>query len=369
MRPTTTRTIALAASAGLALAACSGDPVPDEEAAPEETPTASSPETAPTSPADTMPGDGGTDGSPTPADDPTPTPADEATPILASIDTPELDSQCVLEPQLEQVDTIRYAVPAAWRVEDRCDILDPDLEELPQQTEVDAAIFVGVADVAFSRTRGPSPTRRDTTTWLGSRAGFQAVRETYVGTGAAMSEDGDPGTSWSYDLDAGTDEQGGVLTLRTGDVEPTDDQFVQATLDTIAQTVVIEPAAQATGSGPGQVEFTVLRVEGGGTPYAVTYDGDCFAYRPGGPTDEVADEVCDLDPTAGHVVAAQLGDTVVGYAPPTTIAVQSDEIRPPYGLATSIEGGTVFAVPAADLPPTLTAVGPGGEELVTADVG
>lgn len=363
----TSTTVALAATVGLVLTACSSDPADDDVAAPEETASVSAtPDddaTSTTSDEDSPSGDS------SPSSDEAP--SDESTPILASYETPELDAECVLEPeQFEQVTAIRYAVPSDWKVEDRCDILDPDLEELPEDTEVDAAIFVSVADVDFGLTRESQEASRDRTSWLGARANLQAVRDTYVGTGAAQSEDGQPGTSWVYDLDAGTDEEGGVLTLATGDVEGEDEyRLAQATLDTIAQTVVIEPQTEIGDGSPGATGFAVLRTEGGGTPYAVTYDGDCFAFRPGGPTDDASDELCDLEPTSADMVAGQVGDTVVGYAPPTTIAVQSDDLSQPYGLATSIEGGTVFALPADQVPSTLTAIGPGGEELVTVDVG
>lgn len=369
----TSTTVALAATVGLVLTACSSDAVDDDVAAPEETasaPATPDDETTSTPSEDDTPSDGASpsDGTSPSGDD---APSDGSTPILASYETPELDAECVLEPeQFEEVTAIRYAVPSDWRVEGRCDILDPDLEELPDQTEVDAAMFVSVANVEFGVTRESQEASRDRTSWLGARANFQAVRDTYVGTGAAQSEDGQPGTSWVYDLDAGTDEQGGVLTMSTGDVEGEDEyRLAQATLDTIAQTVVIEPPAESADSSPGATEFAILRTEGGGTPFAVTYDGNCFAFRPGGPTNEASDELCDLEPTDGDIVAGQVGDTVVGYAPPTTIAVQSDDVSQPYGLATSIEGGTVFALPTDEVPSTLTAIGPGGEELITADVG
>ncbi len=357
----TTTTVALATTIGLALAGCTGAGTNeasggnDETVAEPATPAAASPSVR--------------------GDEPTraASPSTEATPVAASIETPELDTRCVIEPaQLDEIAAVRYAVPADWKVDDRCDVLDPDLEELPDSTEVDAAIFVNVSAGDFDQNDEQSPAQRDVTTWLGARAGFPAVRATWVGTGEAMSEEGRPGTTWTYDLAPGADDRGdgGILTLSTSAVDGEDEYtLAQATLDAIAQTVVIEPPAESPASRPGETDVTVLHTELGGSPFAVTYDGDCFSYRPGGPSHEASDEVCDLDPTAGAVVAAQVGDAVVGHAPPATIAVRSDGSAPPHGLAAAIEGGTVFALPAAELPASLTAIGPGGEELVTADVG
>lgn len=56
-------------------------------------------------------------------------------------------------------------------------------------------------------------------------------------------------------------------------------------------------AVRIRGDGAGQG----LRPEGGGTPWTVTHaqDEGCVQLRRGGPTDDVADEVCDLDPAEG----------------------------------------------------------------------
>jgi hypothetical protein len=335
-------------AAGLAVAGCTSAPGPgDDQATSTPDPTASGSPTPVASPSDELEA------------------TSDPTPVTPTVDTPDLDAQCTVEPDAGDVATIRYAVPSAWKVEDRCDVLDPDKEELPEQTEVVAAIFVNTSQAPYTEVNEESPASTDLTTWLGARAGYQAARTTSVSTGEALSPEGQPNTTWSFDLDAGTDDQGGVFTLMTGGVDGDAYDLAQATVDAIAQTVVLQPAAGDMPTGAGS-DIAVVRTEGGGAPYTVTYDGDCFALRPGGPTDEPTDELCELDPTAGPLVAGVLGgDVVVGYAPATSIAVEGTDVPPPYGLVANIEGGTVFAFRAAQLPSELTAVGPGGEELLT----
>lgn len=286
--------------------------------------------------------------------------------MTPAVDTPELDAQCTVEPEGGDVGTVRYAVPTAWKVEDRCDILDPDRDELPEQTEAEAAIFADTSEASYEQVHEDGSASTDVITWLGARAGYQAARTTSVSTGEALHPEGQPNTTWSFDLDAGTDEQGGVFRLTTGAVEGDAYDLAQATVDAIAQTVVLQPAAGDMATGPGS-DIAVVRTEGGGTPYTVTYDGDCFALRPGGPTDDPTDELCELDPTAGQLVAGTLGErVVVGYAPAVAVAVEGSDTPPPYGLTASIEGGTVFAFRTEQAPSELTAVGFGGEELFTA---
>ncbi len=359
LHTSTTTTVALAATAGLLLTACSPGTTDDEVAAPDETVTPSATVTPGASPSETA------DDDPS-APSPSATPSDEATPIIPTVETPTLDTQCVIEPdQLEQVARIRYAVPSSWKVEGRCDILDPDLEELPDQTEVEAAVFVSTSGVSYREAAAPGGAREVQRVWLGARAGYQASRSTAVSTGEAASPEGQPSTSYLVDLDAGADEHGGVLTLSTGVAEGEGYDLAKAALDAIATTVVVEPPAEdAAADG-----FAVLRSEGGGTPFSVTYDGACFRLRPGAPADDASDELCDLDPREGAIVTGMLGDdTVVGYAPPLAIAVEGAADTTVNALTASIEGGTVFALRAVDVPRQLVAIGPGGEELVTAEV-
>lgn len=341
----------------LIVAGCTSASPPSDDGTGTDAPTGpTAPPTATTSPTP-----------PTSSPDPV-TASPEPTPVTPAVDTPDLDAQCTVEPEGGDVATVRYVVPSAWKVEDRCDILDPAKEELPEQTETEAAIFVNTSQVSYAEAHEDSPASTDVTTWLGARAGYQAARTTSVSTGEALSPEGQPNTTWSFDLDAGTDEQGGVFTLTTGGVDGEAYELAQATLDAIAQTVVLQPAAADMPPGPGSDAgaFAVVRTEGGGAPYTVTYDGDCFALRPGGPTDDPTDELCDLDPTAGPLVAGTLGDDViVGHAPATSIAVEGTDVPPPYGLTANVEGGSVFAFRATQSPSRLTAIGPGGEELLT----
>lgn len=285
---------------------------------------------------------------------------------MPAVEVPELDARCTLEPEQPQVDTVQYAVPSAWQVDGSCDVLDPDLDELPEAQEVEAALFVSASDVSFEDVAGGGPASEDVVTWLGARAGLQLVRQTSVSTGAAMRPEGQPATSYALDLDPGTDEDGGVVTWSTGPVEGEAYDLAKATLDAIAGTVVVQPAA----ADEAQEGFSVVRVEGGGTPFAVTYDGECFALHAGAPDGDSTSELCDLDPQAGGLVAGVLGgDVLVGHAPATAIGVEAVGGDPPHGLTASIEGSSVFAVPVDQVPEEVRAVGRGGAELVTAPVG
>lgn len=333
---------------GLVVAGCTS--APDPGASPASTPTPDPTTTAPQTPA------------PSPTDGLEATP--EPTPVTPAVETPALDDQCTVEPGTGDVATIRYAVPSAWKVEGRCDVLDPEKSELPEQTETEAAIFVSTSEVSYAEVHEDSPGSTDVTTWLGARAGYQTARTTSVSTGEALSPEGEPSTAWSFDLDAGTDEQGGVFRLMTGGVDGEAYDLAQATLDAIAQTVVLQPAAGDMPTGPGS-NLAVVRTEGGGAPYTVTYDGDCFALRPGGPSDDPTEELCELDPTAGPLVVGMLGqDVIVGYAPAAAIAVEGPDTGP-HALTAGIEGGSVFALRTEQPPADLTAVGPGGEQLLT----
>lgn len=331
---------------GLVVAGCTSAPDPGDSA--PSTPTPDPTTTVPQTPG------------PSPTDGLEATP--EPVPVTPAVETPELDDQCTVEPGAGDVATIRYAVPSGWKVEGRCDVLDPEKSELPEQTETEAAIFVSTSEVSYAEVHEQRPASTDVTTWLGGRAGYQTARTTSVSTGEALSPEGQPNTTWSFDLDAGTDEQGGVFTLTTGGIDGDAYDLAQATVDAIAQTVVLQPAAgdMATGS-----DIAVVRTEGGGAPYTVTFDGDCFALRPGGPSDAPTEELCELDPTAGPLVAGMLGeDVIVGHAPAAAIAVEGTNAGP-HGLTTSIEGGSVFALRTDQAPSELTAIGPGGEELLS----
>lgn len=356
IRRSHTRTALSAASALLLVTACTGSDGTvdgDATATPDEDTTAPVSEST----------------SPTPSSSPSEASTDDEqtagrVPITPTMQTPDLDERCTVEVDLLGIDEVSYAVPSDWKVDGGCAILDPELDELPQQTEVEAAIFVSVNDASFRQVTAPGGPDETQEVWLGARAGYQASRATAVSTGEALRPEGWPTTSYLVNLGPGTDD-GGVLTMSTGVGEDDGYARARAALDVIADTLTITPAADdETSDG-----FTVLRVQGGGTAYAVTFDGDCFHYRPGNPSDDPTAELCDVDPQDGVIVAGELEDsTLVGYAPPAAIGVEGDTNDTVHALTASVEGGSVFALTTAEMPSELTAVGPGGEELVTAGI-
>lgn len=351
------RLTALLAVSGLLLVGCAvEEDVDDDIAEPEPTGMLEDPD-----PLEDQPDGGVTSPSPGTGESP-----GEQPPVVGTIDVPDLDARCSLEPSTPQVERITYSVPSSWQVDGSCQVLDPELDELPQDTESDAAVLVTTAAAGYGEASSPGTAITDVTTWLGARAGYQALRRDATSTGEAAIPEGQPILTWMVDLDVGVDEDGGILTLTT----TSEDDRVRALVDAIAETVVIQPPADRQAENTAPESLAVVRTEGGGTPFSVTYDGDCFALRPDGAEGERTDQECDLDPTEAPIVARVLGDDVlVGYAPATSIGVQSDELDPPYGLAANIEGGTVFAFPVSELPTELTAIGKGGEELVTEPVG
>ena len=304
---------------------------------------------------------GGDSASPSPADDQTT--VDE--PIVGTTDIPDLAEQCFIEPATPQVERVTYTVPSSWQVEGSCEILDPELEQLPTGTETDAAIVIDNTPVAYGEVVQPGESLDDVTAWLGARAGYQAQRQVGTSTGAAQLPEGTPVLSWMFDLDVGADDEGGTFTIST----TTQDEQVRAVADAIAETVVIQPPADRQADNSAPESLAVILVEAGDRPFAVTFDGDCFALRPGGAEEGRSDQECDLDPTEAPIVARVLGgDVVVGHAPAASIAVQADGLEPPYGIAANVEGGTVFAFRVDEVPEELTALGKGGEALITTPV-
>lgn len=291
----------------------------------------------------------------------------EQPPVAPTIEVPTLDAQCVVEPSAPQVETVTYSVPSDWQVEGSCEFIDPDLEEQADgATESGADIVIADSDARYVDVVATGPGIADVTTWRGARAGYQASRRTGTATGEAANPQGLPLLLWAHDLDAGADDaDGGVFTITTS----SDDEQVQAVADAIAETVVLLPPADVQAENNAPESLAVVQVDQGTDPYAVTFDGDCFALRPGGPDEGRADQECGLEPTADPIVARILGeDVLVGFAPGVSIAVQSDELSPPYGLTLNVEGDSVFAFRVAELPTELTAIGPAGEELVTVPV-
>lgn len=304
------------------------------------------------------------------AEDGTATQADGATddlpPLASSIEVPSLDASCVLDAPAPEVDRVTYNVPSSWQVAGSCGVLDPEMEELPADgTESGAGVVVSVDPVPFEDVTSPDSAVTDLTSWLGARSGFLAARSTATSTGEGQVPERSPVLTWAFDLTP-EPEQEGTLSIFTN----ADDERVRAVADAIAQTVVIQPPADRQADNSAPESLAVVRVETGDTPYAVTFDGDCFTLREGGAESGRTDLECDLDPEAGTIVTGILGeDVLVGYAPATSIAVQSDDLAPPYALTANVEDDSVFAFRVDEIPAELTAIGPAGAELVTAPVG
>lgn len=349
LAPTPARTLATTAVLALALTAC-GDPDGEvDRAAP------SGPSTTPDAAASSAP--------------PTPSAPVSAQPPAIELDTdrpgmrPALDSQCTLEPDAGDVPRVRYAVPAEWRADGRCDVLDPEVDDLPEDQGVEAAVFVDVVRGSFDRLTAGDEATRDRVVHLGARADRRTARIAAVTTGVGLHEAGRPVLSWYVDL-GGTGDGARTLVMSTGVGE---EEFATAAtmLDRVAGSVVTEPAADlAIGDGA----YAVLRTVRDAVPTSVTYDGACFALHVDTDADPTATS-CDVDPTTGPVATTMLGDGVlVGHAPGGTVAVEPVDGVAPFGLATSIEGGAVFAVPVTSEPERLRLLAPGGAELATVPV-
>lgn len=329
-----------ALSVTLLLAACSAGDEPEDAVTP--TPTGSDARaTAVPSP------------SPRPDTAPTASPTPGEPVAVPDDDVPALDARCTVQTDAPDSVTVEYAVPSSWQVEGRCDLLDPDREELPDATDVEVAVVVSVTGAAYADVAGPDPGRRDTSTALGAVAGLQRSRTTGTSTGVGLSPEGRPLLSHAVDLDPGTDDDGGTLTISTG-VGGDDFPLAAAAVDRIAATVVVRPGADV--SVP-----VVLRTEGGGAPLAVTADQGCLRLHDGAPTDPVVAEVCDLgQPPVATVVE---GAVVVGVAPPgTTLVRPAGPGDGPGAVTSSAEGGELFAMPVADVPDEVVMVAPGGDQ-------
>lgn len=365
-RPTfTTTTLAIAGTSALLATSCGAgqgdvarttdDPGPSTSVVASPSPSPS-PLSSPSSSASPTPGRS--------ASDPPPQPA--------SVDLPPLDAECVLEPPQPEARTIRYVVPSSWQVEGSCELLDPTVEELPDSTEPGVAVVVDVSDAAYGDVLEPGRSLTATTRWVGARANLPSARVAGEHTGEGLRPAGTPSLSWAVDLDAGSDDPGGVLLISTAASTRAGHDLAVAVADSIAQTVVVRPPAEGPTTSPDERGFAITRVEDGPDPYAVTYDGDCFALRPGGPTHDVADEVCGLDPTADEVVSALLGeDVLVGYASPLAVTVSTPALGGPYGITTPVEGSSLFAfrVDADRLPTDAVVHRAGGGVLARTEVG
>lgn len=342
----------LAAIAGtaLVLAACS-------TGSPTDTPEPTTGTTEPTSPT----------GSPSPTDtgaatSPTPTgTTEDATPSdpgTVAAGVPDLSARCTAEPDADSglaIEQVEYAVPEGWQVDGSCEFLDPHLDELASATQPDTALGIRIEPVDFATAAAGDELDR-ARRWLGARSGHQTVRMAGESTGQGLHPAGEPTVRWLVDLDAGTDETGGTLVLSAHPSDGADLALAAEAVDRIAQTVRVVPAAD-----PDAV--VVTRVEGGGQPWTVTHgpDDGCLRLRAGGPDGEVQDEVCDVSAPADGPTGAVLTDgdvrVVAGLAPATAVRVETDADATLAGsVTTAIEGASLYAHPAPQVPVEVTAV-------------
>lgn len=346
------------AAAALALTSCTGDDVDTADPTPTATQTVTETETVTET---TPPPATSTD-----ADRPTST----GTPSPTATGVPALTSPCELQPPAEVgVESVTFAVPEGWQVEDgNCEFLDPALEQLEEGTDPDAAVGIRISDADF-RTASRTEEIEGQIRWTGARSGFQAVRIRGGAAGQAIEPEGEPVQLYLVDLDAGTDEPGATLVMSARPSGGADFDLAARALDRIAQTVRVTPGA-ADGA-----PIIVTRAEGGGTPYAVTYDRDegCFRLHAGQPTDEVLDDTCDVDIDSQQVAGTilQSGDhqVVAGLAPPRAVVVESDAATAPYGgITTPVEGASLFAYDAITSPLQVRALAATGDVLDTATI-
>ena len=348
--------LVLAAAGVLALTACTGDDTTDPAGSTDtETVTATETETVTTSPGAT--------------DTTTPRPTDTSTSTEAGV--PAMSGTCELDAtDAPGVDAITYAVPDGWQVEEgTCEFLDPELDELAQGTEPDAAIHIDVTDADF-RDVSSTESIDGEIRWTGARSGYQAVRIRGGAAGQGIRPEGEAVQLVLVDLDPGTDERGGTLVMSAGPSSGAGFDLAAQALDRIAQTVRITP--NATDAMP----IVVTRAEGGGTPFAVTYDTveGCFRLHAGSPSDDVVDESCDVsfggDEIAGTILTSGDQQVVAGLAPALAAVVESDAASAPYGgITTPTEGGSLFAYDAIRTPLDVRADDAAGNELASATIG
>lgn len=360
------RLAVVAAAGALVVTACTTDEVDDPT--PAGTDTASPTATDTSTPSPTTP-------SPTDTSTPSPTAGGPETsspsPTGTAADVPALSGLCQLESTEVDIERVEFAVPEGWQVEDgNCEFFDPALDELEPATEPDNAVSVRIADTDYSMVADPDGIAVESR-HVGARSGYQAVRVSGESTGEGLRPEGSPILLWVVDLDAGTDEQGGTLVVSARSSSGADFDLAAQAADRMAETLRITPTAVDEGA-----PIAVTRTEGGGTPWTVTFDPaeGCFHLRPGGPTDDPADEACDVEAGRDTVDGAILSDgdleVVAGLAPPLAARVDSDAADGPRGgVTTSLEGASAFAYDATTTPLDVRAVDVAGRTLATGTVG
>lgn len=353
------RVLALVLAGALAAAACADGTQPDEQGSP--TPSTPAGPTASPSP------------TPTPTPTPSPPPPTDESPAAGGEIAP-IGDFCLLEPSSGQIEHIEFAAPRGWQVsEETCEFFDPTLEELEEGTEPDAAIGVRVTDVPFAQAAEPEEGTRDEVRYVGARSGYQAVRIRAVGTGEGIRPEGQPVLTYLVDLDPGTDEGGATLVASARPSSGADFDLAAEALDRMFDTFRVVPPDGGQADLERGEPAVITRVEGGGTPFTVTYDGSCLRLRPGGPTDDPADEACDLgapdDTITGAVLESGSTRVVAGLAPPRAAFVVSDAASAPYGAVTTpLEGAAAFAYTPVEVPVEVHGVTAGGERFVTGTI-
>lgn len=349
------------AAGALVLSGCATDETGGSDQTDTSSPTATDTPTPSTpSPTDTS------TASPTAGPTETATPSPTAT----AAGVPSLSGPCQLESTAADVERVEFAVPDGWQVEEgNCEFFDPDLEQLEEGTEPDAAVSARVADAGFASVSDTQHIDGEIR-HVGARSGYQAVRIRGESAGQALRPQGEPVQLWLVDLDAGSDEDGGTLVLSARPSSGASFELAARAADRIADTIrVVPPAAEGA-------PVVVARVEGGATPWTVTHDpaDGCFRLRPGGPTDPPADEACDVDYTEGRVTGAILSDgdleVVAGLAPPLANLVESDAATAPYGaVPASLEGASAFAFEPNSTPIEVRAVDATGQTIASGSIG
>lgn len=353
--------LALFATVGaLILTACT---TTDEADGPTPTDTAGSP-----SPDDTS--------SPSPTStsltSPTEAPAATSSPSPASTAAglPPLAGTCTIEATSGTVEQVEFAVPDGWQVEDgNCEFFDPALDELEPQTEPDNAVSVRIVQAEYSMVADPDGIDVETR-HVGARSGYRAVRLSGESTGPGMRPEGEPALLWLVDLPAGADQDSPTLLLSARPSSGAGFDLAARAADRMAHTLRVTPTAAEDAL------IVVARSETGGTPWTVTVDPSegCVHLRPGGPTDEPADQTCDIEAAADTVDGAVLSDgdleVVAGLAPPLATRVDGDDATVPHGgVTTSLEGATAFAFDTTTAPVDVRAVDAAGNTLASGTIG
>lgn len=285
---------------------------------------------------------------------------------------PAFTGTCTLTPATGAADTVRLAEPAAWTVGDDCTFFDPEAESLPDATDASAAVTWKAEPVDFATAADVRDQLRDPIRYVGARSGYQALRVEGESTGSGLRPAGEPVTLWLVDLDPGTDDQGGGTLVGTA-VETDGAPFDVATgvLDRMGDSIGVVPNVQATPE-----ELVVTRLEGGGTPRTVTWKDGCFDLHSGGPRTQVIDVQCDMTRGDGLQVAL-VGDRgndtgelwLVGVAGPGVSRATLPAANSLSGaIATPIEGGALFAMPARRPPFEVTTYDADGDVLQTRQV-